>query len=99
MSTIAEEPSHLADVTANTSRASRRSERSMRSERESFAPKSPMRSPRRSIQPEPLPQLEPEPVPQPEDTFAQVTFTYWLPRNKGLTQIRHLVPVCSTVHS
>ena len=66
MSTIVEEPSNTADTSANTTRASRRSERSMGDK--SFAPK----SPRRSVQPEPMAQLEPEPVPAPQDTFAQI---------------------------
>lgn len=67
MSTIVEEPSNAAETSsANTTRASRRSERSMGDK--SFAPK----SPRRSVQPEPMAQLEPEPVPAPRDTFAQI---------------------------
>lgn len=67
MSTIMEEPSNAADVSsANTTRASRRSERSLGEK--SFAPK----SPRRSVQPEPVAHLEPEPVPAPQDTFAQI---------------------------
>ncbi|KAK7092150.1 hypothetical protein V1264_009746 [Littorina saxatilis] len=72
MSTIAEEPSNAADISANTTRASRRSERSMGDQ--SFAPKSPSRS----VQPEPMAQPEPEPLPEPlpapQDTFAQDTF-------------------------
>ncbi|XP_076437777.1 double-strand-break repair protein rad21 homolog A-like isoform X2 [Babylonia areolata] len=77
MSTIVEEPSNAADASAAdvstasvSTRATRRSERSAAGGAgdKSFAPK----SPRRSVQPEPVPHLEPEPVPEPQDTFAQI---------------------------
>lgn len=65
MSTIVEEPSNAADISAANTTRSRRSERSFVDK--TFAPKSPRRS---AV--EQVPQLEPEPVTSAQDLFAGI---------------------------